>query len=64
MEGATLLEGVTGIFEVLGAGAEFIVKDIFVELIIGQVFTQPVVWVGTAVGIGCGLLYKFKKPLK
>ena len=60
----SLTEGVTGIFGVLGAGAEFIIKDIFVDLIIGQVFTQPIVWVGTAIGVGIALFSRFKKPLK
>lgn len=62
--GSTLVEGVAGIFDVLGSGAEFIVKDIFVDLIIGQVFTQPIVWVGTAIGVGIALFSRFKKPLK
>ena len=64
MEGSTLVQGVAAIFDVLKEGVTFVVKDVFVDTIIGQVFTQPVVWVGTAIGIGAGMLYKFKKPLK
>ena len=64
MEGSTLVEGVTAIFGVLKEGVTFVVKDIFVDTIIGQVFTQPVVWVGAAIGIGTAMLFKFKKPLK
>lgn len=60
---STLVTGVSAIFDVLAAGASFIVNDIFVDLLIGQVFTQPIVWVGTAVGIGISLLNRFKKPL-
>ena len=64
MEGTTLIEGVTAIFGVLKEGVGFVVKDVFVDTIIGQVFTQPVVWVGSAIGIGMGMLFKLKKPLK
>ena len=64
MEGTTLVEGVGAMFDVLASGAEFIIKDIFVDLIVGQVFTQPIVWVGTAIGVGTALFSKFKKPLR
>lgn len=66
MEGTTttLVEGVKAIFSTLGAGAEFIVKDVFVDLMIGQVFTQPIVWVGTSIGVGIALFSRFKKPLR
>lgn len=64
MESTTLAQGVTAIFTVLKEGVTFVVKDVFVDTIVGQVFTQPVVWVGAAIGIGCGMLFKFKKPLK
>lgn len=64
MEGSTLVEGVTAIFGVLKEGVTFVVKDVFVDIIIKEVFTQPVIWVGTAVGIGIAMLFKFKKPLR
>lgn len=64
MEGSTLIEGVTAIFGVLKEGVTFVVKDVFVDIIIKEVFTQPVIWVGTAVGIGIAMLFKFKKPLR
>jgi len=63
MEGSTLIEGVTAIFGVLKEGITFVVKDVFVDIVIKEVFTQPVIWVGTAIGIGIGMLFKFKKPL-
>jgi len=59
-----LVDGVVAIFGVLKEGVTFIVKDIFVDTIIGEVFTQPVVWVGAAIGIGTSMLFKFKKPLR
>jgi hypothetical protein len=59
----TLATGVTAIFAVLTAGVSFIINDIFIGIIIGQLYTQPIVWVGTAIGVGIALLHKFKKPL-